>query len=132
MVLREIGWGDMDWIHLVRDRDQSKALVYTVINLWVPINVEEFFSSCATGGFSRRVPLRGVSSVEMLERMLDKHAREALENLSCRIISQLSQMQDGQERVIAYYSKTLNKAERNFCVTRRELLAIVRTLEHFH
>jgi hypothetical protein len=43
-----------------------------------------------------------------------------------------SQVQDGQERVIAYYSKTLNKAERNYCVTRRELLAIVRMLEHFH
>jgi hypothetical protein len=44
----------------------------------------------------------------------------------------LSQVQDGQERVIAYYSKTLNKAERNYCVTRRELLAIARTLEHSH
>jgi hypothetical protein len=30
----------------------------------------------------------------------------------------LSKMQDGQERVIAYYSKMLNKAERNYCVTR--------------
>jgi hypothetical protein len=44
----------------------------------------------------------------------------------------LSHMQDGQERVIAYYIKMLNKAERNYCVTRRELLATVRTLEHFH
>jgi hypothetical protein len=43
----------------------------------------------------------------------------------------LFQVQHGQERVIAYYGKTLNKAERNYCVTRRELLAIVRTLEHF-
>jgi hypothetical protein len=43
-----------------------------------------------------------------------------------------SQVQDGQQQVIAYYSKTINKAERNYCVTRRELLAIVRTLEHFH
>jgi hypothetical protein len=44
----------------------------------------------------------------------------------------LSQVNDGQERVIAYFSKMLNKAERNDCITRRELLAIVRTLEHFH
>jgi hypothetical protein len=35
----------------------------------------------------------------------------------------LFQVQDGQEQFIAYYSKTLNKAERNYCVTRRELLA---------
>jgi hypothetical protein len=27
-----------------------------------------------------------------------------------------SQVQDGQERIIAYYSKTLNKAERNYCI----------------
>ena len=44
----------------------------------------------------------------------------------------LSQVQNGEERVIAYYSKTLSKPERNYCVTRRELLAIVRALEHFH
>jgi hypothetical protein len=44
----------------------------------------------------------------------------------------LSQVQDGQERVIAYYSKMSNKAERNYCITRRELLAIARTLEHFY
>jgi phospholipid-translocating ATPase len=44
----------------------------------------------------------------------------------------LSQLQDKQERIIAYYGKTLNKAERNYCVTCQELLAIVRTLEHFH
>jgi hypothetical protein len=42
-----------------------------------------------------------------------------------------SQVQDGQERVIAYFRKTLSKAERNYCGTRRELIAIVKTLEHF-
>ena len=44
----------------------------------------------------------------------------------------LSHVQDGSEHVIAYFSKTLSKAERNYCVTRRKLLAIVKTLEHFH
>ena len=36
----------------------------------------------------------------------------------------LSQIQNGIERPIAYYSRTLQPAERNYCVTRRELLAI--------
>jgi hypothetical protein len=44
----------------------------------------------------------------------------------------ISQVQDGQERVIAYYSKTLNKAKQNYCVTCWELFAIVKTLQHFY
>ena len=43
----------------------------------------------------------------------------------------LSQVQQGQERVIAYFSKTLSPAERNYCVTRRELLAVVKAVKHF-
>lgn len=42
-----------------------------------------------------------------------------------------SHLQDGHERVTIYYSKTLNKAERNYCVNQHELLAFIRTLEHF-
>jgi hypothetical protein len=37
-----------------------------------------------------------------------------------------------QDRIIAYYRKTLKKAKRNNCITRREHLHRVRTLEHFH
>ncbi|GFY02063.1 retrovirus-related Pol polyprotein from transposon 412 [Trichonephila clavipes] len=44
----------------------------------------------------------------------------------------LSQDIDGQERVIAYFSKCLSKPERNYCVTRKELLDIVKALEHFY
>ena len=43
----------------------------------------------------------------------------------------LSQVQGEQERVIAYYSKTLSPAERNYCVTRRELLAVIKSVKHF-
>ena len=43
----------------------------------------------------------------------------------------LSQVQNGRERVIAYYSKTLAPPERNYCVTRRELLAVVKAVSHF-
>jgi hypothetical protein len=35
MDLREIGWGGMDWIDLTQDRDQWRAFVNTVMNLWV-------------------------------------------------------------------------------------------------
>ncbi|GFY32809.1 retrovirus-related Pol polyprotein from transposon opus [Trichonephila clavipes] len=44
----------------------------------------------------------------------------------------LSQEIDGQERVIAYFSKCLSKPERNYCVTRKELLAIEYDVEIHH
>jgi hypothetical protein len=36
MDLSEIGWDGMDWIDLAQDRDQRRALVKMVKNLWVP------------------------------------------------------------------------------------------------
>jgi hypothetical protein len=36
MNLREIGWDGMNWIDVVRDREQYRALVNTVMNLGVP------------------------------------------------------------------------------------------------
>jgi hypothetical protein len=35
MYLREMGWGDMNWINLAQDRDQWRVLVTTVMNLRV-------------------------------------------------------------------------------------------------
>ena len=42
----------------------------------------------------------------------------------------LSQVQEGTEKVIAYSSRTLNRAERNYCVTDRELLAVKYFMEY--
>jgi hypothetical protein len=33
LYLWEIGWEDVDWMHLVQDRDQCRTLVNTVMNL---------------------------------------------------------------------------------------------------
>ena len=43
----------------------------------------------------------------------------------------LSQRQGDHERVIAYGSRTLSKEERNYCVTRRELLAAVHFITQY-
>jgi hypothetical protein len=60
MYLREIEW--VVWTDLAEGRDQWRALVNTVMNLWVAQNVGKFFSSCTTAGFSRRVELVTVST----------------------------------------------------------------------
>ena len=44
----------------------------------------------------------------------------------------LSQVQDSEERMLAYYSQVLNQQEQNYCVTRREILAVVKVVSHLH
>ncbi len=43
----------------------------------------------------------------------------------------LSQVQNGKERVLAYGSRSLSKEELNYCVTRKELLAVVHFCKEF-
>ena len=44
----------------------------------------------------------------------------------------LSQVQDSHERVIAYMSKSMNIHEQSYCVTRKELLAVITALRTCH
>lgn len=44
----------------------------------------------------------------------------------------ISQLQNDKEKVIAYYSKCLSKPEKHYCVTRRELLAVISAIKFFH
>ena len=45
MDLQAVGCGVMDWIKLAQDRDRWQALVNVLMNLWVPLNVENFLIS---------------------------------------------------------------------------------------
>ena len=57
--------------------------------------------------------------------ILDTDASEAA------IGAELLQVQDGEERVISYGSYALTPSQRNYCVTRKELIAIVRFTRQF-
>jgi hypothetical protein len=58
MDLGEVGWGDVDWIGLAKDRDRWRALVNSVLNLRVPWKLS---SSLASSGLSSSVQLHIVS-----------------------------------------------------------------------
>jgi len=43
----------------------------------------------------------------------------------------LSQKVDGVERPIAFFSRVMNSTQRNYCTTRRELVAVICAIQHF-
>jgi hypothetical protein len=45
MNLREIWFEDVDWIHLIYDRDRWRPLVNTVMNVRVPYKAGNFLTS---------------------------------------------------------------------------------------
>jgi len=52
--LREICWEGVDWMHMAQDRVQWRAVVNTVMNLWVPLKSGNFLTSRVNLSFSRR------------------------------------------------------------------------------
>jgi hypothetical protein len=52
MDLGEVGWGDVDWIDLAKDRNRWRALVNSVLKLRVPRNAGELSSGLASSGLS--------------------------------------------------------------------------------
>jgi hypothetical protein len=47
------------------------------------------------------------------------------------VAAELTQIQDGQEKVICYASAVLTKEQKNYCTTRKELLAVVKFCRYF-
>ena len=57
--------------------------------------------------------------------VVDTDAREAAVGVV------LSQMQDVQERPVAYFSHLHTRTDVNYCTTRKELLAVVKALQQY-
>jgi hypothetical protein len=51
----------VDWIGLTQDRNRWRALVNSVLNVWVPWNAGKLLSGLATGGLSSSAWLHRVS-----------------------------------------------------------------------
>jgi hypothetical protein len=63
MDLLEIGLNVVDWIGLAQDRYRWRALVNSVMNLWVPYNAGKLPSGCTTCGLSSGTQLHRVRHV---------------------------------------------------------------------
>jgi hypothetical protein len=61
MDLGEVGWSDVDWIGLAKNRNRWRALVNSVLNLQVPRNAGKLSSGLASSGLSSNVLLNRVS-----------------------------------------------------------------------
>jgi hypothetical protein len=56
-----VGWGDVDWISLAKDRNRWRALVNSVLNLRVPLNAGKLSSGPTSSGLSSSAQLHRVS-----------------------------------------------------------------------
>jgi hypothetical protein len=61
MNLGEVGWGDVDWIGLAKDRNRWRALGNSVLNLRVPLNAGKLSSGLTSSGLSSSAQLHIVS-----------------------------------------------------------------------
>jgi hypothetical protein len=55
--LGDVGWGDVEWIGLAKDRNRCVALVYSIINLRVPRNAGKLSSGISSCGLSNSAQL---------------------------------------------------------------------------
>jgi hypothetical protein len=61
MDLREVGWSDVGWIGLAKDRNMWRALVNSVLKLRVQLNFGKLSSGLTSSGLSSSAQLHIVS-----------------------------------------------------------------------
>eukprot|EP00731_Ephydatia_muelleri_P020689 Em0013g416a len=104
--------------------DPAKTEV--VVSYPVPTSAKEVKQFMGLCNYYRRFVKDYSKIAAPLFKLLSKDASDAA------IGAVLSQVQGGTERVIAYWSRKLQKAERNYSTTEREALAVVASLKEFY
>jgi hypothetical protein len=61
MDLGAVGWGGVDWIGLAQDRNRWRALVNSVLTLWVPYNDGKLSSGLTSSGLTSSAQFHIVS-----------------------------------------------------------------------
>ncbi|KAL7868269.1 hypothetical protein SRHO_G00096530 [Serrasalmus rhombeus] len=111
----------------------NPAKVEAVEQWPTPANLEQLRSFLGLASYDRRFVCDFANQEAPLHWLTEKGAEFILDTNASNfgIGAVLSQEQEGQERLLAYFSRGLSKPERNYCVTRQELLAVVAGLKHF-
>jgi len=91
---------------------------------WTPVKQQAFdhFKSCLL-----EAPILAYPDLAE-EYILDTNASD--HNVDA-VLSHLSQVQEGREVVVVYYSKSLSAAENTYCTTRKKFLAVIKAVKHF-
>ena len=118
--LRSFWWLACYYKHLVPDYSTHAALLNTLTHKEVPF----LWGKRQQERFDR---LKNALASYPYIRIIKCHWLLVVDTDACNMAigTVLHQVQEGVERVLGYYSKTLNSAQRNYCTTKKELLAIV-------
>ena len=118
----------LDFAHIIVDSLRVCGCCATTLQVFGGISV---WNAAADDAFRKLKNLLTVAPVLGYPTMEDPFVLDTDASLN-GVGAVLSQVQNGQERALNYYSHRLSKAERYYCVTRRELLAIVKAIRRFH
>lgn len=116
------------YLKFIRNLATVAAPLYNLLHhdvkfQWTP-ECQEAFSKIKT--ILTTAPVLGVPDLSQGEFILDCDASQK------GIGAVLSQSQNGMEKPLSFWSKTLNKAQKNYCTTHLELLSLVEGVLHFH
>eukprot|EP00731_Ephydatia_muelleri_P012602 Em0006g1496a len=112
------------------DPDKTSAM----ISFPVPSDIKELRQCLGLTNYYRRF-IKGYSSIaEPLHKLTRKTELPfvvASDASGCAIGAVLSQEHEGEEKLIAYWSRQLSKAEQNYSTIEREALAVVAAVKEF-